>query len=209
MNSTRLTPYNPKGNFRTWSLKGKVLPFILGNGGGISGLFGIEYGITKNQSIGVDGFLEYQENSNDMAQDTSGVTHQIGDYWNSVERAVFLNYRYYFSFQRLRERKGIAPYTVVFLRYGKLDQYYDPLYPLTSYYQNHEWDYSAGILLGATFGFKRNKRLGLDVNTGVFEKEKVKDTEYLVHGVESEVHSRPTGLGFRLSVNLSLWLIHK
>ena len=45
----------------------------------------------------------------------------------------------------------------------------------------------------------------LDVNTGVFEKEKVKDTEYLVHSVESLVRSRPTGLGFRLSVNLEWW----
>ena len=77
------------------------------NRDGVSGLFGVEYGITKNQSIGVDGFLEYRENSNDMAQDTAGVTHQIGDYWNSVKRAVFLNYRYYFSFQRLRERARV------------------------------------------------------------------------------------------------------
>jgi hypothetical protein len=208
-NGARLTPYDPQADYRTWSIKGKVLPFFLGNGGGLSALFGAEYGIATNQSIGIDGFFEYQENSDDNVQDTAGAEHSVGNYWHSSERAVFINYRYYFNFQRLRQKKGIAPYTVAFLRYGKLDQYYDPLYPLTSYYQNHEWDYSAGVLVGATFGSKRDKRFGLDVNTGVFEKEKVKDTEYLVHGVESEVHSRRTGLGFRLSVNLSWWFIHK
>ena len=200
---TWLTPYDPHANYRTWSLKGKVLPFFLGDFGGISGLFGVEYGIGKNQSIGIDGFLELQENSDDGVQDTAGVTHKVGNYWHSSERAVFLNYRYYFSFQRLRRKKGIAPYMVAFLRYGKLDQYYDPLYKLTSYYQNHEWDYSAGVLVGATFPWAR--RVGIDVNTGVFEKEKVKDTEYLAHGVESLVRSRPTGLGFRLSVNVEWW----
>ena len=46
-------------------------------------------------------------------------------------------------------------------------------------------------------------RLMVDVNTGVFEKEK--DTEYLVHGAESLVRSKLTGLGFRLSVNLEWW----
>jgi hypothetical protein len=70
-----------------------VLPFLLGNGGGFSSVFGVEYGIGKNQSIGVDGFFEYQENSDDMVQDTAGVQHQVGDYWFSFERAVFLNYR--------------------------------------------------------------------------------------------------------------------
>jgi len=39
----------------------------------------------------------------------------------------------------------------------------------------------------------------------VFEKEKVKDTEYLVHGAESLVRSRRPGLGVRVSVNLEWW----
>lgn len=202
-NRAWLTPYDPHANYHTWSLKGKVLPFLIGNAGGFSTLLGVEYGIGKHQSIGVDAFFEYQENSDDNVGDTAGVQHTVGNYWHSSERAVFLNYRYYFSAQWLRREEGIAPYTVVFLRYGKLDQYYDPLYPLSSYYQNHEWDYSAGVLIGATFPWDR--RVGVDVNTGIFEKEKVKDTEYLVHGAESLVRSRRPGLGVRVSVNLEWW----
>lgn len=205
----RPTPYNSKAPYRTWSIKGKVLPFFLGNGGGLSGLLGVEYGFAKNQSIGIDGFAEYQENSDDMVADTSGVQHAIGDYWHSWERAVFLNYRCYFGFQRLRERKGIAPYMVVFLRYGKLDQYYDPLYPLKSYYTNHERHYSGGILVGATFGIKGEKNLGIDVNFGVFEKEKQISTVYLEHGIERMTHGNPVAPGFRLSVNISWWFRHR
>jgi len=59
------------------------------------------------------------------------------------------------------------------------------------------------VLVGTTLPWGR--RMGLDVNTGIFEKEKEEDTEYLVHGVESLVRARPRGLGFRLSVNLEWW----
>jgi hypothetical protein len=49
------TPYDPRANYRTWSIKGKVLPYpSLGNAGGVTVLLGLEYGFAKNQSIGVD-----------------------------------------------------------------------------------------------------------------------------------------------------------
>jgi hypothetical protein len=201
----RMTPYDPKADYRTWSIKGKILPWPLGNGGGISGLLGVEYGFTKNQSIGIDGYAEYEENSDDMVQDTSGVTHAEGNEWHSWERAIFLNYRYYFSMQRLR-RKGITPYIVAFVRYGQIDVAFSPLYPLT-YYKRHELDRSAGILIGSTYGL--GNRLGLDVNLGLFEKEKIIDTEFLTHGVTSETHWKPVELGLRLSVNLVYWFVFK
>ena len=202
------TPYNPKGNYHTWSIKGKVLPFLLGNGGGISGLLGIEYGFAKNQSIGIDGFIELQEDSDDNVYDTAGVKQDIGDYYFSKERAVFLNYRYYFNWKKLRDR-GIVPYLLCFLRYGKLDQHYDPDYPLTSFLSNHEKHTSAGIMLGATSIIGANNRLGLDINTGLFDKQKVISTVYLKNGVETTTASKPVGLGYRLSVNLTYWFYFK
>src|SRR5580704_8806540 len=88
------TPYDPKAGFRTWSTKGKVLPYpIFGNGAGISVLLGLEYGFTKNQSIGVDVFSDWSENSNDHATDTAGVQHAYGDNYTGGEQAIFLNYR--------------------------------------------------------------------------------------------------------------------
>lgn len=198
------TPYDPKAGYRTWSVKGKILPWTLGNGGGVSGLLGIEYGFTKNQSIGIDVYSELEENSDDNVNDTSGVQHAIGDYWHSFERAIFFNYRYYFSFQRLREHKGIAPYLLAFVRYGKIDAAYDPLYPLNYYWKQDQRHYSAGLLLGTTFPFFTH-RWCLDINTGIFDKQKVIYTQFLTHGVVSSTNWRPRDLGYRLSVNLVYW----
>ena len=198
------SPYDPNWSYHTWSLKGKVLPFLFGNGGGVSGMLGVEYGFAKNQSIGVDGFYEYQENSNDNVQDTAGVTHDFGDYYHSNERAIFLNYRYYFNCAQLR-KDGIIPYILVFGRYGKLDQHYDPLYPLSSFKDNYETHRSVGLMLGSAFQFNRPRRLGLDINLGIFEKKKDISAVYLKNGVTSTVDSHPLGPGFRLSVNLVYW----
>jgi hypothetical protein len=199
------TPYNPGGDYHTCSIKGKVLPFILGNGGGFSTMLGLEYGFAKNQSIGVDAFFEYTGSSDDNVADTAGVVHDFGAYYTGLEKALFLNYRYYFNFQRLREKQGIAPYIVAFLRYGKIDQHYDPLYPLSRWQSNKETQYSTGILIGGTAVVGGKGRLGLDVNFGLFEKEKVISAVYLKNGVETMVNGRPIGIGFRLSVNLSYW----
>ncbi len=198
------TPYDPAGAHRTWSIKGKVLPFIVGNEAGASGLLGLEYGLTKNQSIGIDAFAEYQESAHDNVSDTAGVQHATGEYWHSWEKAIFLNYRYYFREKDGRE-DGIAPYIVGFLRYGRIDRYYDPLYVLSSYLSEHERHYSAGLLGGFTGSLSDKHRLGLDINTGLFIKKKDIWTVYRENDSERITRRRPIGPGFRLSVNLVWW----
>jgi hypothetical protein len=201
------TPYNPAAGYRNWSIKAKILPWFLGDALGISGFAGFEYGITKNQSIGIDGFVYYEESSLDSVPDTTGLVHSVGDYWHSIERAILLDYRYYFNFQRLRRHTGITPYILAYLRYGRIDRYYDPLYPLSDYWKDHEQHYSAGLQLGATFA---SWDIPIDVNIGLFEKEKVIYTQFLTHGVETSTNWRPVEMGFRLSVNLVCWWkIHK
>src|SRR5579864_510937 len=121
------SPYNPRGNYQTWSVKGKVLPFLIGNGGGVSGFLGTEYGFLKNQSIGIDGYLLLQEGSDDNITDTAGVKHDVGNYFSSVEKAVLVDYRYYFDFRRWRQ-KGLVFYTVAYVRLGHISRQWDPLY---------------------------------------------------------------------------------
>jgi hypothetical protein len=200
------TPYDPKADYRTWSIKGKALPYFLGNGGGISALLGVEYGFAKNQSIGVDVFADWSEDSDDNVADTAGVQHAFGNFYNGFEKAIFINYRYYFKSSTLRRKKGIAPYLLAFLRDGKIYQHYDPLYPLTRWMSNREHQYSAGLMVGGTtsLGLKP-ERLSLDLNLGLFDKLKEISAVYLENGVPKTVTSRPIGPGFRLSVNLVYW----
>jgi hypothetical protein len=199
------TPFDPLGNFRNWAIKGKALPFILGDESGISALFGVEYGFAKNQSIGVDGFVEFISKADENGIDTAGIMHSVSPYYHSGEKALFLNYRYYFNCKKLREQLGIIPYALVFLRYGKIDQHYDPLYPLTSFLNNQETHYSAGLMAGSIFQLSHSGRLGVDVNTGLFFKLKDISTVYLKDNRSYIVTSNPFGPGFRLSVNLVYW----
>lgn len=202
------SPYDPKANFHTWNLKGKILPFPIGNGGGISGMLGIEYGFAQNQSIGVDGYILLQEDSHDNISDTAGVEHSTAQTYHSSERALFLNYRYYFNFARLR-RHGFIPYALVFYRYCKLGQHFDPHYPLTSFLNNYETQNSVGLMIGSSYQFRATPRLGLDVNLGIFEKQKDITTNYLQNRLISTAHTHPFGPGFRISVNLVYWFYFK
>ncbi len=84
----------PRANYRTWSIKGKVLPYpSLGNSGGFTVLLGLEYGFAKNQSIGVDVFANWSEDSDDNVADTAGVQHTTGNFYNGFEKALFLGYQ--------------------------------------------------------------------------------------------------------------------
>ncbi|MBS1606291.1 MAG: hypothetical protein JST42_26770 [Bacteroidetes bacterium] len=199
------TPYDPHGNFRNWSVKGKALPFVLGDEGGISALLGVEYGFARNQSIGVDGFLEFISKSDNNGVDTAGVTHDVATYYRSREKALFLNYRYYFNFKNLRYDRGIIPYVLVFLRYGVIYQHYLPLYPLTDFLTNNEKHYSAGIMAGSIFQLSHKGRLGVDVNMGIFLKRKDISSVYLVNHRQSTLSDSPLGPGFRLSANMIYW----
>jgi hypothetical protein len=196
------SPYNPKGNYQTWNVKGKVLPFLIGNGGGVSGFLGAEYGFLKNQSIGVDGYLLLQEDSDDHADDTAGVEHATGKYFSSAESAVLVDYRYYFSLQRLR-KKGVVFYTLAYVRLGHISRHWDPLYPTpTTAVTQKENHRSAGIQLGSTIRLDPESRWCLDINAGIFEKDKtIVSTDKYNHSVTE----KPVGPGFRLSVNLYVW----
>jgi hypothetical protein len=195
------TPYDPQGPVRNWSIKGKVLPFVLGDQGGISFLLGGEYGFTRNQSLGIDGFVEFISKSDNNSTDTAGVMHDVARYYHSTERALFLNYRYYFS-SPLRQQHGIVPYLLVFLRYGKIDEHYNPLYPLSSFLNNYQTHYSAGLMAGSVIQLSHTGRLGVDINTGIFVKRKDISTTYSYNHHLSTDTSRRLGPGIRFAANL-------
>jgi hypothetical protein len=198
------TPYDPKGDFHTWSLKGKVLAYPFGNGGGISYLLGVEYGFLKNQSIGIDGFVYHEWDVEDQATDTTGVGTQNGRDWSSWERALMLNYRYYFNFRKLRQKYGLALYTLAFARYGWINRRYDPGY-IASYYTDTEKHRSVGLMLGGNLAL--SERLGIDLNMGMFEK--VKDISTVDKYGATPVPQTVTGPGFRLSLNVTYAFYHQ
>jgi len=194
------SPYNPRAAYQTWSLKGKILPWEIGNGGGIASFLGVEYGFLKHNSIGVDGFLHLMESSDDDVRDTAGLKHDVGNYWTGVERAILFDYRYYFD-NIERRYSGVAFYLLTYVRLGAISRHYDPLYR-ADYLDHWETHHSAGLSFGATIPIDKRYRWGIDINAGVFEKEKRIVETYLD---KAAMTKRSVGPGFRLSVNFSYW----
>jgi hypothetical protein len=168
---TLKSPYNPKDNCHTWGIKGKILPmFAIGNGALLNTLIGFEYGFKKNQSIGLDAYYLGMVVRDD---DSKGI---IGNsYRNDI--SVFLNYRFYFPFEKIRDKFGLAFYTGLFARQGinrftadgnLASNFNTSNDSLVSSVRRHN---SFGLLLGTLYKIKGTKRLCIDFNVGLFRMQ--------------------------------------
>ena len=176
------TPYNPKGDYHTWGVKLTILPIPYSDQTMIVSALGIEYGITKNQTIGLDGHFDYSfgVNSNILV-DTLGGIHSTGQDFHTTDLAAILNYRYYFNMENARNNNGLYFYTGAFVKYGRVYYYENQLYK-SDYISKDENDYSEGILLGAILKISSVKNVGLDANVGLAHLETDVTTVYKDNG---------------------------
>ena len=156
------TPFNPKADYNTLVLKGKILPLVFGDGGGINLFLGSEYGFCKNHSIGVDLYLLCVGSSGEI-YDSTKKEYVPGYATGRNDKAVFVNYRYYFAPQKFRQKQATLFYTGTFFRYGYWFFNYEEGYKTTTVSQN-EKSFSEGLLFGAQFGV-------FDVNIGVYIRQ--------------------------------------
>lgn len=199
------SPYNPEGNYETWGLKGKVLPFAMGGGGGVNALIGAEYGFCKNQSIGIDAYLLTMGNHHDVF-DPKLKEYVSTPAAGTNDKALFLNYRYYFDNQKLREKKGLEFYTGSFLRFGYSIFVYEPGY-VTAIIAEHEMHYSGGVLVGL---MKRmHNRLCVDFNLGFYYKQKDITTVTAVGNQQVTSLDHASEWNMRVGLNLYLWNFRK
>lgn len=195
------TPFDSRINCKYAALHGKIFPWLL-IGTGINYTLGFEYGLNRKNSIGFD--LVYNDASTPHdVKDPATNQYVPGPRVYDVNRAVFLNYRYYLNCFKWRDERGFTPYLQTFLRYGKVHSYFEPGY-ITNTISYEEWHYSGGIVFGIIFS-TAVKNLGIDVNAGIFEKQKMM----------KEVASYSTGAftdltntwitGPRIGLNLYYW----
>ncbi len=190
------TPFNPKADYNTMVLKGKILPFVFGNGGGINLFLGGELGFLKNQSLGVDLYLLAVGGSSEI-YDSIKKEYVPGYASGRNDKAVFVNYRYYFAPQKFRQKQETVFYVGTFFRYGYWFFNYEDGYKTNIVSQN-EKSFSEGVLLGFQAGI-------FDVNVGVYYRQ--------LHG--REVLATVNGnipftydhnfTGLRIGANLYLW----
>lgn len=165
-------PYAPRAPYATWGIKGKILPWLLGNGSGTNILLGVEHSIFKNHSLGLDLFFIGQENTHDGDPNKVPVIPATGFY--GLNRALFVNYRYYLPLKKLREKQQVLLYTGLFANYGRLWYSYDHGY-WKGYSNNtttffNSFYHGGGWLLGTLFKISEEKNLWMDVNLGFMKK---------------------------------------
>ncbi len=190
------------GDSNTWTLKGKVFPWIA-LGGGINYTLGLEYGFRKHQSVGID--VSYDDFSSEHdVYDVGKQQYVSGPRVYTVWRGVFLNYRRYFVCKHTfidnakgeKYKTSYLPYLSAFGRYGKTDLHYEPGY-ITDNLSYDEWQYSVGCLLGVVTE-------SFDINIGPFYKQRyITDVEEEFGKAAFHTHMQPI-LGIRLGVNLML-----
>jgi hypothetical protein len=201
-----MTPFDPQGDRETWGIKGKAIPFPVGNGYVLTTLLGVEYGFWKRHSIGMDGSWAYIADQRDGVTDTAGVYHDIGNESRSIERAIYLNYRYYVGLPNWRLQKGLALYISALVRYGRVSRRGDAAFP-GRFITQEETDRSAGVVVGCYRAFSHIGRLGLDINLGAMYREQMIETVYPDHGGTKVTSEAPNGLVPRMGLNLYYWFL--
>lgn len=196
------TPFNKNSKNKNWAIKGKVLPFPIGNDLGINGLLGVEFAFLKNHTIGVDAYCLYLFGSHDKVKDTAGVEHEVGSFHKSFDKAIFMNYRFYFDFKKLRANKGLSLFTGCFYRYGQVNSSKDPAFE-KEYINTWETDNSAGLFFGGIYHLR--KRLGLDFNLGYYYKQMNIRSTYLDKQDIKIKTENPNTTGLRIGLNLTYW----
>ena len=186
------TPYNPKGDYHTWGIKATLLPIPSSDQTQVVSALGIEYGVTKNQSIGLDAHFDYTFGSHSNVLDTLGGFHSTGQDFHTTDLAAILNYRYYFNMEKSRNDNGLYFYAGAFLKYGRVYYYENQLYQ-ADYISKDENNYSEGILFGAILRISGVKNIGIDGNVGLAHLETDLTTVYKNNGnILTKVEKTPS-----------------
>lgn len=122
-----------------WVFKFKILPWTMGDDGGMNYSLGLEYTFRKIHSIDLTGtYLDWQQDMDDASGNDLPPLFQ-------VRRGLQLSYRYYFQFYDMN--KKFRMFFSPFIRYSKFKDYYLEGTP-TNYFRNEANNYSGGLLLG-------------------------------------------------------------
>ena len=191
-----ISPHNPKGDYNTRALKGKLLPWIFAQAMGANLLLGYEFGFCKNHSVGADVYI------NNMEGDSDPDSNNVIKSYYMTDKAIFINYRYYLNFPALR-RRGVIIYSGTLGMHGKKWESSDPGYSSDGFLTSLVKYNGLGVLAGTLICFKENEGLALDVNFRFFYRQKsITDVHFTNSGY---VHSTAILGTYDLGIGLNLY----
>jgi hypothetical protein len=200
-----ITPFNPKGNYQTACIKVRFLPYLLGNGCGLSGLIGVEYGFGRRHSLGLDFvFLSATD-----SQDTPGNPNNPAPTSNGIDRSFVLSYRYYLNFNKLRTKKRCPIfYTGLMARYGWENAIVDLGYNSENLIADHSTHTSEGFLLGMLFKPKdagNDSKVVIDFNLGPLFKQTDVTNIYNINQHDMAVQGHMSSCNLHLGLSVNFW----
>ena len=191
--------YNPsEPACNTFALKGFAMPtYFLTNA--MNGSIGFEYGFLRRHAIGIS--FSYAEDrtqfsNNDSVQKTLGYPNRY-----SVDRGLFVYYRYYAKKWNSYRSFIYRPYLSGFVRAGNQDRHFDDNYE-TGQIKYDEQQLSVGTLIGAVVPLQV-AGLCVDVHAGPFYKMRYIRDEYRENGQDIVGLSQSGILGLKVGVTLS------
>ena len=198
------TPFNSKVDKNAFVIKGKVLPYLMGNGSGINNSLGFEIGFFKNNSIALEGFYNYFSDKDDNVIDRQGVKHETGNSTNLHERALQMSYRHYYNFQRWRTNKGIAFYNGLFYRVETDVRNTDPDYK-NEYINQKTGIRAGGLLMGMIMAFPKSSHLYMDYNFTIGKQFKDISNYNIVDNQNVYEYYNYNSFYFNIGVSINYW----
>ncbi len=198
------TPFNSKVNKNAFVIKGKVLPYLMGNGLGINNSLGFEIGFLKTNSIGLEGFYNYYYDQEDKVTDRQGVFHETGNLTDLQEKALQMSYRHYYNFQRWRSNKGIAFYNGLFYRLETDIRNTDPNYK-NEYINQKTGIRAGGLLMGMIMTFPKSSHLYMDYNFTIGKQFKNISSYNIENNQDVYEQYSYNSFYFNIGVSLNYW----
>ncbi|MFI5204620.1 MAG: hypothetical protein ACHQF2_09010 [Flavobacteriales bacterium] len=195
--SVRPTPFSPNNTSNTLAIKGKILPWVMGNNGGVNGGLGIEQGFCKGHSIGAEwNFNRWAKHYDNDSGYSDDIYHR--------DRALVANYRFYYSGIG-KKRRGVCFYHGISYRYGRLK--YEWSEPLAVNYNILQIKYynAVGFLSGFFIGFEDSKTFGIDINAGVYYNMKQIHNTYTPSSGIANGTMHANTWDFRIGFNFMWW----
>jgi len=183
----------PSQNY--FAIKGKILPWLLGNMGGLNLTLGAEQSFFTHHSIAIEGyFYGIQDHHDNMIADSSW-----SDDHYSRDRALALTYRFYFD-EDLSASDKFSFYLGLTGRWGKQVQTWDPAFREEPALKEVRDYLAAGPIAGLVIKIK--KKVNLDLYAGTVYNSKTLTSTYDLGLVES---GKLSSWDLRLGINLSWW----
>lgn len=200
------TPFDPKGNYQTFAVRLRLLPWTIGNDKGLNALGGLQFSFFKNHSISVDAMYGHQNNNLDAYYRNDSLI-KPARHRNTSTNEFHFAYNYHFNFESLRANRGLSFYAGLNYRIGNQQLASDSnMYIGDNTLSSNRQYYSFGPQVGALWSLGKKRIFTLNLNITPFYNV-ANVTTTTMEGPNSFIyHDTFKTYNFRVGFNLILWL---